>query len=108
MTAPAQQLIDGKLSGASDGATYPILNPATGEVIGQAPDSTAADVDAELQELRSLGIADSTIAEIASGTQMGPLGGVIRSPIAGASWVSCLSGSCGMKAARQPVVATSA
>ena len=43
----------------------------------------AADVDAALQELRSLGIADSTIAEIASGTQMGPLGGVIRSPIAG-------------------------
>ena len=26
----AQQLIDGKLVGASDGATYPILNPATG------------------------------------------------------------------------------
>ncbi len=27
---PAQQLVDGKLTGASDGASYPILNPATG------------------------------------------------------------------------------
>ncbi|WP_435768456.1 aldehyde dehydrogenase [Nocardioides sp. SYSU DS0651] len=42
---PAQQLIDGKLCGASSGASYPILNPATGEQIGHAPDGTAADVD---------------------------------------------------------------
>ena len=32
-----RMLIDGKLVDAADGATYPILNPATGEEIGQAP-----------------------------------------------------------------------
>ena len=45
---PAQQLVDGKLTGASDGATYPILDPATGQEIGVAPDSTDADVDAAI------------------------------------------------------------
>ncbi|GAB2988110.1 aldehyde dehydrogenase [Nocardioides montaniterrae] len=49
---PAQQLVDGKLSGASDGASYDVLNPATGEVIGQAPDSTAADVEAAIAAAR--------------------------------------------------------
>lgn len=49
---PAQQLIDGKLSGSAGGASYDILNPATGEVIGQAPDSTADDVDAAIAAAR--------------------------------------------------------
>ena len=49
---PAQQLVGGKLSGASDGASYAILNPATGEEIGRAPDSTAADVDAAIAAAR--------------------------------------------------------
>ncbi|GAA4120304.1 aldehyde dehydrogenase [Nocardioides fonticola] len=49
---PAQLLIDGKLAPASDGATYPILNPATGEVIGQAPDATADDVEAAIAAAR--------------------------------------------------------
>jgi aldehyde dehydrogenase (NAD+) len=49
---PAQQLVDGKLTPASDGATYPILSPATGEQIGVAPDSTAADVDAAIGAAR--------------------------------------------------------
>ncbi len=53
MTTPAaQQLIDGKLVGASDGATYPILNPATGQEIGQAPDGTAADMEAAIAAAR--------------------------------------------------------
>ncbi|SDD01590.1 aldehyde dehydrogenase [Nocardioides lianchengensis] len=52
MTAPAQLLIDGKLTGASDGASYPILNPATGAEIGQAPDATATDVDAAIAAAR--------------------------------------------------------
>ena len=43
----------------------------------------AADVDAATQQLRSLGVADSTIALIKNGTQTGPIGGVIRSPIPG-------------------------
>ena len=49
---PAQQLVGGKLSGASDGATYAIINPATGEEIGRAPDSTAEDVDAAIAAAR--------------------------------------------------------
>jgi aldehyde dehydrogenase (NAD+) len=51
-TPPAQQLIDGKLVAASDGATYPILNPANGREIGQAPDGTAADVDTAIAAAR--------------------------------------------------------
>ncbi len=43
---PAPQLLlDGKLTAASSGATYPIRNPANGEEIGQAPDATADDVE---------------------------------------------------------------
>ena len=49
---PGQQLVDGKLIGASDGTTYPILNPATGEEIGRAPDATAADVDTAIAAAR--------------------------------------------------------
>jgi aldehyde dehydrogenase (NAD+) len=48
----AQQLVDGKLVGSSSGATYPILNPATGEVIGHAPDSTAEDVETAISAAR--------------------------------------------------------
>ena len=49
---PPQQLVDGKLGPASGGATYLILNPATGEQIGLAPDSTADDVDAAIAAAR--------------------------------------------------------
>jgi len=48
----AQQLVDGKLSGASTGASYDVVNPATGEVIGQAPDSAAADLEAAIAAAR--------------------------------------------------------
>jgi len=51
-TPAAQQLIDGKLVGASDGATYPILNPANGAEIGVAPDGTAADMEAAIAAAR--------------------------------------------------------
>ncbi|MDO9457630.1 aldehyde dehydrogenase [Nocardioides sp.] len=52
-TSPApQQYVDGKLGPASGGATYPILNPATGLEIGHAPDSTADDVDAAIAAAR--------------------------------------------------------
>ena len=37
---PAQQYVDGKLGAAGGGASYPILNPATGQEIGRAPDGT--------------------------------------------------------------------
>ncbi|GAA1113396.1 aldehyde dehydrogenase [Nocardioides dubius] len=53
LAAPAaQQLIDGKLVAASDGTSYPILNPATGAAIGTAPDGTAADVEAAIAAAR--------------------------------------------------------
>ena len=49
---PPQLLIDGKLVDASDGATFPIVNPATEEIIGHAPDATDADVDAAIAAAR--------------------------------------------------------
>ena len=49
---PPQLLIDGKLTAASDGATFPIINPATGEQIGTSPDATAVDVDAAIAAAR--------------------------------------------------------
>ncbi|WP_028644969.1 aldehyde dehydrogenase [Nocardioides sp. URHA0020] len=51
-TPPAQQLIDGRLVAASDGTTYPILDPATGQEIGRAPNGTAADVEAAVAAAR--------------------------------------------------------
>ena len=47
-----QQLVDGKLVGSSDGTTYPIINPATGQEIGTAPDGTATDVAAAIAAAR--------------------------------------------------------
>ncbi len=38
-------LIDGELVPASDGGTFPNVNPATEEVIGHTADATAADMD---------------------------------------------------------------
>ncbi|MDP9820665.1 aldehyde dehydrogenase [Nocardioides massiliensis] len=48
----AQQLVDGKLGPAYDGATYAVRNPATGEEIGHVPDSGAADVEAAIAAAR--------------------------------------------------------
>jgi membrane fusion protein, heavy metal efflux system len=45
--------------------------------------SAAADLDAAVQALRALGVADSTIAAIKSGNVPGAVEGLIRSPIAG-------------------------
>ena len=45
-------LIDGKLVEAADGATSPVLNPATGEEIGRAPQAAADDVDAAIAAAR--------------------------------------------------------
>ncbi|MFI6095011.1 aldehyde dehydrogenase [Lentzea sp. NPDC051213] len=50
---PARLLVGGKLLAASDGATYPILNPATGREIGVAPDATVEDVGAAITAARS-------------------------------------------------------
>lgn len=42
-------LIDGKWVQASDGATFPSSNPATGEVWAEMPEATADDVDQAVQ-----------------------------------------------------------
>ncbi|MDX6639766.1 MAG: betaine-aldehyde dehydrogenase [Solirubrobacteraceae bacterium] len=39
-----QNFVDGELVDPASGATMPVLNPATGEEIAQAPDSSAEDV----------------------------------------------------------------
>jgi betaine-aldehyde dehydrogenase len=44
-TQSLQNLIDGELVDAAEGATDPVLNPATGEEIATAPSSTAEDVE---------------------------------------------------------------
>lgn len=40
-----QAWIDGEWVGASDGATFGVFNPATGELLAEVPDMGAADVD---------------------------------------------------------------
>jgi betaine-aldehyde dehydrogenase len=47
-----ENFIDGAFRPALDGATEPVLNPATGEEIAQAPLSGAADVDAAVTAAR--------------------------------------------------------
>jgi len=41
-----QMLIDGRMVGAADGATFASINPATGAAWAEIPEATAADVDA--------------------------------------------------------------
>ncbi|WP_245905867.1 aldehyde dehydrogenase family protein [Mycolicibacterium palauense] len=41
----APMLIDGRLLGAQSGATFPSVNPATGQVVGFAPNATVADAE---------------------------------------------------------------
>lgn len=46
-------LIDGELCEAEGGATYENLNPATGQVIGVAPDASAVDLDRAIGAARA-------------------------------------------------------
>ena len=47
-----QLLIGGELRGAASGGTFPIVNPATGDVIGHAPDADDADTAAAIAAAR--------------------------------------------------------
>ena len=47
-----RMLVDGKLVDAAEEATYPILNPATGQQIGQSPDAAPADMEAAIGAAR--------------------------------------------------------
>jgi betaine-aldehyde dehydrogenase len=52
VTAPLRNFIDGEFAEAAEGGTTPVLNPATGEEIAQAPNSTQADVDRAVKAAR--------------------------------------------------------
>ena len=52
MSAEERLLIDGELVTAEGGATFDDVNPATEEVIGAAPDASAADVDRAISAAR--------------------------------------------------------
>jgi betaine-aldehyde dehydrogenase len=51
-TSTLQNFIDGSFVDPVEGETEPVLNPATGDVIAQAPLSTAADVDRAVKAAR--------------------------------------------------------
>jgi len=52
MADALQNFIDGKWVDAQEGGRFDVFNPATGEVIATAPDSTQADVDAAVAAAR--------------------------------------------------------
>jgi phenylacetaldehyde dehydrogenase len=45
VSRPHRMLIDGRFVSAASGKTFPVYNPATGEVIAQVPEAEAEDVD---------------------------------------------------------------
>jgi betaine-aldehyde dehydrogenase len=59
-TSTLQNFIDGEFVDPVEGETEPVLNPATGDVIAQAPLSTAADVDRAVSAARGAFDAWST------------------------------------------------
>src|SRR5882762_6799033 len=48
----ARLYVDGKLRAAANGATYPDINPWTGEVFAVAPDASVADMDEAIAAAR--------------------------------------------------------
>jgi gamma-glutamyl-gamma-aminobutyraldehyde dehydrogenase len=50
---PSQAFIDGQSCAAASGATFPTINPATGEVLAQLPACAAADVDRAVSAARA-------------------------------------------------------
>ena len=50
--AKQQMLIDGKFTGAVSGKTFPVFNPATGEVICEVPEADHQDVDLAVDAAR--------------------------------------------------------
>lgn len=47
-----RMLIDGKFVGAASGKTFPVYNPATGEVVTHVPEAEAQDVDQAVRAAR--------------------------------------------------------
>ncbi|HEY8359013.1 MAG TPA: aldehyde dehydrogenase family protein [Ramlibacter sp.] len=48
-----RMMINGEWSGAGDGATFDVFNPATGEVIAKVPQAGEADIDRAVQAARA-------------------------------------------------------
>ena len=46
MSVPDNMLINGESTAAADGARIEIMNPATEEVVGRAPEASAAQAEA--------------------------------------------------------------
>ena len=51
-TSTFQNLVGGKWVDAADGGTAEIINPSTGDTIGEVPNGTQADVDRVVTALR--------------------------------------------------------
>jgi phenylacetaldehyde dehydrogenase len=47
-----RMLIDGRFVAAASGKTFPVYNPATGEIMAQVPEAESADVDRAVQAAR--------------------------------------------------------
>ena len=62
MTTTVLNLIDGSFAPARGGATISIYNPATSELVGTAPDSTAHDVEAAVEAATNAFAAWSALA----------------------------------------------
>ncbi|MGE5290898.1 MAG: aldehyde dehydrogenase [Micromonosporaceae bacterium] len=52
MSSTTAILVNGKLTGAAGSRTFSTINPATGEVLGDAADATAADMDKAIAAAR--------------------------------------------------------
>ncbi|MCY4146525.1 MAG: aldehyde dehydrogenase family protein, partial [Chloroflexi bacterium] len=53
MTRTIQNYVDGGWVDASPGASIPVHDPATGQLLAHCPDSTAADVDMAVRAARA-------------------------------------------------------
>lgn len=90
-TAGRRLLIDGKLVEAE--STYPSLNPATGEVLGHAPEAdvthAAAAVEAARRAFDAGGSARLDGGEAKLGPPHGPGAGPPTSHCGSAAWINC-------------------
>ncbi|SPO06221.1 probable aldehyde dehydrogenase [Cephalotrichum gorgonifer] len=71
-------LINGELVGASDGATFPLFNPATREKIADVPEATTQDVETAVAAAKAAFPAWSALDPTARGACLKRLGALIR------------------------------
>ncbi|KAF5664670.1 aldehyde dehydrogenase [Fusarium denticulatum] len=71
-------LIDGQLVGASDGNTFPLFNPATGDKVADVPEATKDDVNNAVAAAQRAFPAWSALDPAKRGGYMKKLAGLIR------------------------------